>query len=58
VQLLYFSAQGSVFVAANIIMTDPVIMSVVTHSFVFTPESFTVCPISRDQDSGSLNREI
>jgi hypothetical protein len=36
VQLLYFSAQGSAFVAANIIMTPPLIMSAATHIFVFT----------------------
>jgi hypothetical protein len=38
VQLLYFSAQGSlVFVAANIITTHPLNMSAATHIFVFTP---------------------
>jgi hypothetical protein len=37
VQLLYFSAQGSAFVAANIITTHPLIMSAATHIFVFTP---------------------
>jgi hypothetical protein len=57
VQLLYFSAQGSVFVAANIITTLPLIMNAATHIFVFTPESFTVCPISREQGLGCLHRE-
>jgi hypothetical protein len=38
VQLLYFSAQGSLFVAANTIITHPLRMSAATHIFVFTPK--------------------
>jgi hypothetical protein len=44
VQLLYFSSQGVAFVAANIPMTHPLIMSAAAHIFVFTPAILRALP--------------